>query len=166
MISRTGTPQVAGYYILYEGLIGYLDGSLQEVKYASLNPDKPDDYTSTGGWLGFTDKYWLTALIPPQNEAVKARFTHTVEGGVDRYQTDYLGPASPCPPAATAAYRDPLFCRRQGSSTCSTPTRLGHPRFRLCDRFRLVLVSDQADLPDAASSSTGCSAISGWRSCC
>jgi YidC/Oxa1 family membrane protein insertase len=92
LISRTGTPHVAGYYILHEGLIGYLGGSLQEVKYSSLSPGNPIDYTSNGGWLGFTDKYWLTSLIPPQNEAVKARFTHTLDGGVDRYQADYLGP--------------------------------------------------------------------------
>jgi YidC/Oxa1 family membrane protein insertase len=91
LISRTGTPHVAGYYILHEGLIGYLAGSLQEVKYSSLSPGTPLDYTSEGGWLGFTDKYWLTSLIPPQNEAIKARLTHTVDAGVDRYQADYLG---------------------------------------------------------------------------
>jgi len=92
LISRTGTPHVAGYYILHEGMIGYLDGSIQEVKYSSLNPDKPLDYSSSGGWLGFTDKYWLTSLIPPRDEGIKARFTHTVDGGIDRYQADYLGP--------------------------------------------------------------------------
>jgi YidC/Oxa1 family membrane protein insertase len=102
LISRTGTPHVAGYYILHEGLIGYLGGSLQEVKYSSLNPGTPIDYTSNGGWLGFTDKYWLTSLIPPQNEAVKARFTHTVDAGVDRYQTDYLGPEVTVAPDGTA----------------------------------------------------------------
>jgi YidC/Oxa1 family membrane protein insertase len=103
LISRTGTPQVAGYYILHEGLIGYLGGSLQEVKYSSLSPGSPLDYTSNGGWLGFTDKYWLTALIPPQNDAVKARFTHTVDNGVDRYQADYLGPEVTVAPDGTAA---------------------------------------------------------------
>ena len=41
LISRTGTPQVAGYYILFEGLIGYLNGSLQEVKYSSLTNGEP-----------------------------------------------------------------------------------------------------------------------------
>jgi YidC/Oxa1 family membrane protein insertase len=101
LISRTGTPHVAGYYILFEGLIGYLDGALQEVKYSSLTPDKPLDYASNGGWLGFTDKYWLTALIPPQSEAIKSRFTHTVDGGVDRYQTDYLGPEVTIAPDGT-----------------------------------------------------------------
>jgi YidC/Oxa1 family membrane protein insertase len=91
LISRTGTPQVGGYYILHEGMIGEIGGSLREVKYSSIETGKPIDYNSTGGWLGFTDKYWLTALVPPQDDAVKARFTHAVESGVDRYQTDYLG---------------------------------------------------------------------------
>jgi YidC/Oxa1 family membrane protein insertase len=102
LISRTGTPHVAGYYILHEGLIGYLGGSLQEVKYSSLSPGIPIDYASNGGWLGFTDKYWLTALVPPQSDAIKARFTHTIDGGVDRYQADYLGSETTVAPGGTA----------------------------------------------------------------
>src|ERR1700730_4763131 len=101
LISRTGTPHVLGYYILHEGLIGELAGSLQEVKYGSLEVGKPKDYTSTGGWLGFTDKYWLTALVPAQDEAIKARLTHVVENGVERYQTDYLGAAVTVPADGT-----------------------------------------------------------------
>src|SRR5690242_7287940 len=102
LISRTGTPHVAGYYILHEGLIGYLGGSLQEVKYSSLTAGTPLDYSSEGGWLGFTDKYWLSSLIPPQNAAIKARFTHTVDAGIDRYQADYLGPEVTVPADGTA----------------------------------------------------------------
>jgi YidC/Oxa1 family membrane protein insertase len=101
LISRTGTPQVSGYYILFEGLIGYLDNSLHEVHYSSLTPGKPLDYGSSG-WLGFTDKYWLTALIPQQSVTSKARLTHSVDAGVDRYQTDFLGPEVTIPPGSTA----------------------------------------------------------------
>jgi YidC/Oxa1 family membrane protein insertase len=101
LISRTGTPHVSGFFILFEGLIGYVDGALHEINYSSLSPDKPLDFRSKGGWLGFTDKYWLTALVPPQNASVKARFTHTVDGGTDRYQTDYLGPEVTIAPDAT-----------------------------------------------------------------
>src|SRR5947208_5159943 len=101
LISRTGTPQVAGYYILFEGLIGYLDNSLQEVKYSSLTAGKPLDYGSSG-WLGFTDKYWLTALVPQQGITSKARLTHTVDAGVDRYQADFLGPEVTVSPGETA----------------------------------------------------------------
>src|ERR1700719_475790 len=94
VISRTGTPHVAGYYILHEGMIGELNGSLQEVKYSALAVDKSatekqEDFPGTHGWLGFTDKYWLTALVPPQDAAINAHFRHTVDGVIDRYQADY-----------------------------------------------------------------------------
>jgi len=56
LISRTGTPHVAGYYILHEGLIGLVGNSLQEIKYSdttALDPSKPP-VDSSGGWLGST----------------------------------------------------------------------------------------------------------------
>jgi YidC/Oxa1 family membrane protein insertase len=129
LVSRTGTPKVAGYYILFEGLIGYVDGSLQEVKYSSLSPDKPDDYSSTGGWLGFTDKYWLTALIPAQNEAIKARFTHTLENGVDHYQTDYLGPEITVAPDGTGTTATRFFAGAKEVDLLDAYAASGIPRF-------------------------------------
>ncbi len=129
LVSRTGTPQVAGYYILFEGLIGYLDGSLQEVKYASLSPGRPDDYSSTGGWLGFTDKYWLTSLIPPQNETIKARFTHTTEDGIDHYQTDYLGSEITVTPDAASATTTRFFAGAKEVDLLNSYAAAGIPRF-------------------------------------
>jgi YidC/Oxa1 family membrane protein insertase len=129
LVSRTGTPQVAGYYILFEGLIGYLDGSLQEVKYSSLAPDKPDEFASTGGWLGFTDKYWLTALIPPQDAGLKARFTHTLDDGVDRYQTDFLGPAVTVAPGGTGAASSRFFAGAKEVDLLDAYDAAGIPRF-------------------------------------
>jgi len=129
LISRTGTPHVAGYYILHEGLIGYLGGSLHEVKYSSLNPGTPIDYTSNGGWLGFTDKYWLTSLIPPQNEAIKARFTHTVDAEVDRYQTDYLGPEVTVAPDGTAESSTRFFAGAKEVNLLDAYKDLGIPLF-------------------------------------
>ncbi|HUC70556.1 MAG TPA: membrane protein insertase YidC [Stellaceae bacterium] len=129
LVSRTGTPQVAGYYILFEGLIGYLDGSLQEVKYSSLSANQPIDYPSTGGWLGFTDKYWLTSLIPAQNEPVRARFTHTVENGVDHYQTDYLGPKITVAPNAAHAISTRFFAGAKEVDLLDAYDASGIPRF-------------------------------------
>jgi YidC/Oxa1 family membrane protein insertase len=129
LVSRTGTPQVAGYYILFEGLIGYLDGSLQEVKYASLSVAQPLDYNSTGGWLGFTDKYWLTSLIPTQSEPIKARFTHTQENGVDRYQTDYLGPKVTVAPNATNSVTTRFFAGAKEVDLLDAYAAAGIPRF-------------------------------------
>ena len=129
LISRTGTPQVAGYYILFEGIIGYLDGSLHEIKYSALTPGEPDNFTSTGGWLGFTDKYWLTSLIPSQNEPVKANFTHTVENGVDHYQTDYLGPAITIAPNATESTGTRFFAGAKELNLLEAYSASGIPLF-------------------------------------
>ena len=94
LISRTATPQTAGLYILHEGMVGVLGGSLKEVTYKDAQKEeKPVTYTSTGGWIGITDKYWLSALIWDQKQDVKANVSHSKVGDVDKYQTDYLGPA-------------------------------------------------------------------------
>jgi len=135
LISRTGTPNVAGYYILHEGLIGELGGSLREVKYSALKPGQPEDFSSTGGWLGFTDKYWLTALVPPPNEAVKARFTHRVEGNVDRYQADYLGPGLTVPADGTAATSLRFFAGAKEVNLLDAYAASGIPHFDLAIDF-------------------------------
>jgi YidC/Oxa1 family membrane protein insertase len=129
LLSRTGTPQVAGYYILFEGMIGYLDGAVREIKYSSLSADKPVDYASTGGWLGFTDKYWQTSLIPPQNDAIKGRFTHSLTGGVERYQTDFLGQEMTVPPRGTQAVSSRFFAGAKEFNLLEAYSAAGVPLF-------------------------------------
>jgi YidC/Oxa1 family membrane protein insertase len=135
LISRTGTPQVGGYYILHEGMIGELGGSLREITYASLDPAKPVEYNSTGGWLGITDKYWLTALILPEKEEVKARFTHRVEAGIARYQADYLGPAVTVPADGTAASSVRFFAGAKEVNLLDAYAASGIPHFDLAIDF-------------------------------
>ena len=91
LLSRWGTPPTLGYYILHEGPIGVVDGSLQEIKYKTLAEKGTIEADSKGGWLGITDKYWLATLIPQQDLPIKTGFRHETEG--DRYQTDFRGPA-------------------------------------------------------------------------
>jgi YidC/Oxa1 family membrane protein insertase len=93
LISRWGTPKTLGFYILHEGPIGVLDGKLHEIDYDDLQEDGDLAFGSQGGWLGITDKYWLTALIPDQQSEIEARFLHTMHDGQDRYQVDYRGTA-------------------------------------------------------------------------
>ena len=72
LISRHGTPEVSGYYILHEGLIGYLgEKGLQEHGYKAIaeapvlgNGGRGFEFNVTNGWLGITDKYWASALLP------------------------------------------------------------------------------------------------------
>ncbi len=91
LISRHGHPQIAGLYILHEGLIGVMgDEGLQEIKYKAALDKKNIEFKATGGWLGITDKYWAATLIPNQSASYDAHFTATTNGGREFFQTDYL----------------------------------------------------------------------------
>ena len=114
-IRREYTPQVAGYYILFEGLLGVANGTLQETKYSEAKSEgaKHDGvaFTATGdgGWAGITDKYWLTALVPDQSAPATVTFRHTGDGG-DDYQVDYATPnPQTVAPGATASLPSHLF---------------------------------------------------------
>ena len=115
LISRHGTPQVAGYYILHEGLVGYLDG-LQEYTYKKMEDLKPNaagvksvDFDATNGWLGITDKYWAATLLPPTDAKLKAHYTTGQIGSTPTYQTDYLLDARVVQPSGTASTTTRLF---------------------------------------------------------
>jgi YidC/Oxa1 family membrane protein insertase len=94
-IRRDYKPQVAGYYVLFEGLLGVVDGTLQETTYdkAKTEGEKKSgiayEADATGGWAGITDKYWLTSIIPDQSVPSKVNFRHLDDHG-DRYQVDYV----------------------------------------------------------------------------
>jgi YidC/Oxa1 family membrane protein insertase len=91
LISRHGTPEVSGYYILHEGLIGYLgDQGLQEYPYKKIDDAKQVSFNVTNGWLGITDKYWASALLPDTTAKLNARFSSNLVGKIRTYQTDYL----------------------------------------------------------------------------
>jgi YidC/Oxa1 family membrane protein insertase len=110
LISRHGTPQVAGYYILHEGLIGVLGSEgLQEITYKKMEEKKVMTFDVTNGWLGITDKYWAAALLPDPSAHLKARFSIGKIGEKETYQTDYLLDATTVAPDATVAATARLF---------------------------------------------------------
>jgi YidC/Oxa1 family membrane protein insertase len=107
-IRRDYKPQVAGYYVLFEGLLGVVDGRLQETTYDSAKSegDKKNgiayEATATGGWAGITDKYWLTSLVPDQSVPSKVYFRHSDDHG-DHYQVDYITTDAQSVPAGGSA---------------------------------------------------------------
>jgi len=117
LISRHGTPEVSGYYILHEGLIGYLgDKGLQEHGYKAVAeaPKLSDDYRGfefnvTNGWLGITDKYWAAALLPDTSAKLKARFLAENPGPKVRYRADYLQDPQTIAPGSTGSVNTRLF---------------------------------------------------------
>ncbi|MBN9561115.1 MAG: membrane protein insertase YidC [Alphaproteobacteria bacterium] len=114
-IRRDYTPEVAGYYLLFEGLLGVSNGTLQETKYSDAKSEGEKHNgvaftaTSDGGWAGITDKYWLTALVPDQSKPTTVTFRHLSEGG-DHYQVDYVTQEpTTIAPGATATLPTHLF---------------------------------------------------------
>src|SRR5579863_1305861 len=110
LISRHGTPKVSGYYILHEGLIGYLgDQGLQEYAYKKIDEAKAVNFKVTNGWLGITDKYWASALLPDTTAELQARYSSNLVGNVRTYQTDYLQDAQTIAIGGTGSANTRLF---------------------------------------------------------
>lgn len=117
LISRHGTPQVAGYYILHEGLIGYLgDQGLQEYPYKKIDEAKVVNFKVTNGWLGITDKYWAAALLPDTTAALQARLSSNLVGTIHTYQTDYLQDAQTIAIGGTGSANARLFAGAKEAS--------------------------------------------------
>jgi YidC/Oxa1 family membrane protein insertase len=106
-------------YILYDGPLGVLNGTLKQVSYSTVKSDgsrAPDGaaYTETsqGGWIGITDKYWLTALAPDQNTSLTGYMLYRQVGDGDgnSYQTDFITAAPQViAPGATGSFQTHLF---------------------------------------------------------
>jgi YidC/Oxa1 family membrane protein insertase len=96
LISRSGTPETSGWYVLHEGPYGVFrkqksdSGSLDEVSWEDVRDKKRIEKNSVGGWIGFTDRYWMVAIAPSQEAAIKTGFGHRKEGALDKYQADIL----------------------------------------------------------------------------
>jgi YidC/Oxa1 family membrane protein insertase len=109
-VRRDYTPQTGGYSVLHEGLVGWSDARLRETTYASAKSEgqKRDGIayqgSGIGGWAGFTDKYWLEAVIPDQTTATTTTYRYLDEphGG---YQADTVTTA----PVMVAAHGDTML---------------------------------------------------------
>ncbi|MEO0943739.1 MAG: membrane protein insertase YidC, partial [Pseudomonadota bacterium] len=78
LVARHGEPQdLSGFFIIHEGAIRRTDGELEEINYNDMPDLDPDarwgenasvEEAQTSGWVGFTDHYWMTTLIPEQGQ--------------------------------------------------------------------------------------------------
>jgi len=74
-IIRNTAPEVTNFYILHEGLLGVFDEQLIEEDYKDIE-EKKFTIKAESGWVGITDKYWITSLIPENNKEFKADFEY------------------------------------------------------------------------------------------
>ncbi len=124
IIARVGKPKVIGRYILHEGVVRDEDGQIQEIKYKAM-PDEPFVPAEGGnvnsidvqnnGWIGFTDKNWMTTLIPQPGQPFTSVSKYTP--ATDTYQTDMRLPVMQVAPGQTAEISTMLFAGAKEVST-------------------------------------------------
>ncbi len=74
-IIRNEIPEIIDFLILHEGLIATLDDELIEEDYDDIQ-EKKFTKIANKGFLGFSDKYWITSLIPPKDKEFKTTFDY------------------------------------------------------------------------------------------
>jgi len=110
LVSRHGEPKTKSYYILHEGLIGVVDDGLEEISYKKAVDNPPSTFKSKEGWLGITDKYWATVVIPEQGKSFDAKFSGKQKGDQPpHFQSDYLMGAVTIEPGATSEVKGNVF---------------------------------------------------------
>ncbi len=116
IVARHGQPDTVNFFILHEGVVRMSDSELEEIDYN----DMPDlDFVeregapaevldvSQNGWIGFTDKYWMTALIPAPGQAFASVAKYVASA--DIYQTETRLPTVTVEPGTTQEATTYLF---------------------------------------------------------
>ncbi len=135
-VQRQDTPRVDGYWTFFEGLLGVQNGKLTEESYSSVADDGGKvELPSRGGWLGFTDKYWATAIIPEQTRQMVVTYQHLKQGTRDAYQADYLSTDPLIVPAGSAVVaEDHLYA---GAKIVDTINKVGE-KYKI-EKFDLMI---------------------------
>jgi len=115
ILARHGRPDTQNYYVLHEGAVGMTDGKLLEKKYkaiaelAATGAEGPAQLVEVkeNGWIGFTDKYWMTTLAPAPGSAFTAVVKYAP--GADIFQTEARMPVQTVAPGATGTSSSYLF---------------------------------------------------------
>ena len=106
---RQGIPDMQNFFILHEGPISITDSVLEEYDYDDLKEKRKIKHTSVGGWIGITDKYWQTAIIPNQNEPITQTYSYSFAENVDNFQTDIVGEKIAVSNGASISHNFKLF---------------------------------------------------------
>jgi YidC/Oxa1 family membrane protein insertase len=95
-----------------------------DLEFEKLRDDGPQRFTSTGGWLGLTEKYWLAASVPDQ----KAKIAATFQYAAGQYQADWLADAVTVPAGGRIASTAKLFAGAKDVDLIDRYAEAGIPR--------------------------------------
>ena len=115
IIARHGRPDTQNFFVLHEGAVGMHDGKLLELKYKKITELDPVDRegraqiteVAENGWIGFTDKYWMTTLAPTPGQPFTSVVRYAEGAGI--FQTEARYPMQTVQPGAAISSSSHLF---------------------------------------------------------
>jgi len=116
VIARHGLPPMQSIFVVHEGMVRSADGKLEETRYKDIVKldEVPAEQAAaelvsaeSAGWIGFTDHYWMTALVPEQGKPFTEVTKHVASA--DIYQTEIRQPVQTLAPGAEITNRIQLF---------------------------------------------------------
>lgn len=110
LINRKYTAVEKAVNILHQGPIGCIDENLKEYSYDDIKDKKIEKFSASKvDWIGITDKYWLTSLIPDKSSNYSSNFNYAVKQEVERYQVDFISPVQIVKPGENFSIKGRLF---------------------------------------------------------
>ncbi|GAB5457141.1 MAG: membrane protein insertase YidC [Henriciella sp.] len=125
--------------LVHQGLVGVLDDRLKLRNYKNLAKGKtikgkgesdarPGTFPSpAGGWIGFTDMYWMAALVPEQDRAFDARFDQRMDNSV--FEVTARAAPMTLAPGETKTVANQIFAGAKEYKVVKDYTAAGLPRF-------------------------------------
>ena len=117
ILARHGEPQdLKNFFILHEGVVAMADGELTETDYGDMPDFEIDpregaraevEQVETNGWIGFTDHFWMSTLIPSPGSAFKSVAKYDERR--DIYQTEAVLPTQTIDDGANISVTTQLF---------------------------------------------------------
>jgi len=133
LVSRVGVSPDPDPWTAHAGPMGVFNGAADyDNNYSDVATARQVRFDSQGGWLGFTDKYWLAAVVPAQSGRVEGEFLHN--RATDAYQADFVAAPVAVPPGRASRYISHLFAGAKEVELLETYSdALGTPLERAID---------------------------------
>ncbi|WP_439124835.1 membrane protein insertase YidC [Marivita sp.] len=137
LIARHGEPaDLKNFFILHEGVVAMADGTLAEIDYGDMTDFAivPSEgaraevtQVNENGWIGFTDHYWMTTLIPENGTAFRQVAKYNDASNI--YQTEAVQPTVTIEPGQTREVSTQLFAGAKEWETIREYQETGVDRF-------------------------------------
>ena len=99
-----------GRSVVHEGFIGDINGDLAEYTYSNIKDKKLQQIKNARArWLGISDKYWLTSLIPDQEFKYTTNVAYAKTGEAEKVQLDYVAAQQIVPAGSSVSVTSHLF---------------------------------------------------------